>query len=69
MRPLAAGTLSGEVLLFDLPTWISGIQHNGSEVDIQWQGGSGNYQVQRLTAADTWQDLGFNRIEPPALLA
>jgi len=53
MRLLAAGTLSGEVLLFDLPTWISGIQHNGSQVDIQWQGGSGNYQVQRLTAADT----------------
>jgi len=58
MRTLAAGTFTGEVLLFELPIWISGIQRNGDQVNLQWQGGSGHYQVQKLTASNTWQDLG-----------
>jgi WD40 repeat protein len=58
MRTLAAGTFTGEVLLFELPIWISGIQTNGDQVNLQWQGGSGNYQLQKLTGSNTWEDLG-----------
>jgi hypothetical protein len=58
MRTMAAGSYSGEVLLFELPIWISAIQRNGNQLNLQWQGGSGNYQLQKLTPPGTWQDLG-----------
>ena len=57
MRTVAAGTESGEVLLFELPIWISGIQGTGNQASIQWQGGSGNYQLQKFVASSTWQDI------------
>jgi WD40 repeat protein len=66
MRTLAAGTASGEVLLFELPIWISGIQPNGDQVNLQWQGGSGNYQLQKLTGSNTWQDVGAGLTENAA---
>jgi WD40 repeat protein len=58
MRTVAAGALSGEVLLLELPIWISGIQRNGNQVNLQWQGGSGNYQLQKLRPPDTWENVG-----------
>jgi WD40 repeat protein len=58
MRSVAAGTASGEVMLLELPIWISGVQRNGNQVDLQWQGGNGNYQVEKRTLPGVWQDVG-----------
>jgi len=58
MRTVAAGTESGEVLLLELPIWISGIQRDGNQVNLQWQGGNGNYQVEKRTLPGVWQDVG-----------
>jgi hypothetical protein len=58
LRTVVVGTYLGEVLLLELPIWISGIQHDGTQVSLQWQGGSGNYQLQQRALADTWKDIG-----------
>ena len=58
LRTVVVGTYLGEVLLLELPIWLSGIKHDGTQVSVQWQGGSGNYQVQQRTPADTWKDVG-----------
>jgi hypothetical protein len=58
LRTVVLGTHLGEVLLVELPVWIFGVQQSGAQISLQWQGGSGNYQVEQRTPADTWKDVG-----------
>jgi hypothetical protein len=60
MRAVALGTETGDVVLAELPIWISNIQRAGANLTIQWQGGSGPFQLQRTSAvgSQTWEDIG-----------
>jgi len=62
MRAVALGTEEGEVILAELPLWISNIERAATDLTmtLQWQGGSGPFQLQSLreTASQTWEDIG-----------
>jgi hypothetical protein len=60
MRALGLGTEAGEVILAKLPLWISNIERAGNNLTIQWQGGTGPFQLQgiREITSSTWEDIG-----------
>jgi len=60
MRAVALGTEAGEVILAELPLWISNSQRAGTDLTIQWQGGSGPFQLQSIpeVGSQTWEDIG-----------
>jgi WD40 repeat protein len=60
MRAVALGTEAGDVVLAELPLWVSHIQHAGANLTIQWQGGTGPFQLQsnREVGSQTWEDIG-----------
>lgn len=57
---LAYGRGNGMLVLARMPLWISEASRIGNEVTLQWQGGSGRYQVQARTnlAVGQWENLG-----------
>ena len=60
MRAVALGTEAGEVVLAELPVWISNIQSSGTNMTIQWQGGTGPFQLQSIrdVTSSNWEDTG-----------
>jgi len=59
-RYFAYGTFDGSVVLAYMPLWIESIAFNNGEVTLNWQGGSGRYQVQARNELNngSWQNLG-----------
>jgi WD40 repeat protein len=56
----AYGRADRTVVLARMPLWISEVTCTGNEVTLQWQGGTGRYQLQGRTnlMAGQWQDIG-----------
>ncbi len=59
-RYFVYGTLNGVVTLAYMPLMLDTITRQGNETVLQWQGGSGLYQVQTNAsfATNGWQNLG-----------
>ena len=59
-RAVALGTQEGEVVLAELPVWISSIQSAGTNLTIQWEGGTGPFQLQSIRdfTSSLWEDIG-----------
>ncbi len=59
-RLFAYGTYNGSVVLARMPVTLDTITRTGNETVLNWQGGSGLYQLQANTNFTTngWQNLG-----------
>lgn len=60
MRWGMMGIRGGTVLLARMPLWISEVSRAGNQVTLQWQGGSGRYQVLARTnlTVGQWENWG-----------
>ena len=59
-RFFAYGRRDGTVAVARVPVFISHIQRQGARTIIEWEGGTGNYQVQQCTDLSNglWENLG-----------
>ncbi len=59
-KNFAYGRGDGALVLARMPLWVETITHTSGQITLQWQGGSGLYQLQQRTnlTQGTWQNLG-----------